>query len=139
MPDMDGFELAELMRGTERTRDVPIIFLTAAADPTRTFRGYEAGAVDFLFKPIDPQILQEQGRRLRRALSQRQRLSAQLDELREALRLNEMFVAVLGHDLRNPLNAISMSARSAAPLHDRSERCSTRRAASARARAAWRA
>src|SRR5262245_34911948 len=53
MPGMDGYELAELMRGTERTRRVPIIFLTAgSADRQRRFRGYEAGAVDFLGKPI---------------------------------------------------------------------------------------
>ena len=58
MPGMDGFELAELMRGTERTRRVPIIFLTAlATDERRRFRGYEAGAVDYLLKPVDPQIL----------------------------------------------------------------------------------
>ena len=58
MPEMDGFELAELMRGTERTRRVPIIFLTAgSADRQRRFRGYEAGAVDFLQKPLEPDIL----------------------------------------------------------------------------------
>src|SRR5207342_1172981 len=58
MPQMDGFELAELIRGSERTRHTPLIFLTASAsDPSRTFRGYEAGAVDFLHKPIDPQVL----------------------------------------------------------------------------------
>ena len=58
MPGMDGFELAELMRGTERTRHVPIIFLTAGtADRQRRFRGYEAGAVDFIQKPIEPDIL----------------------------------------------------------------------------------
>ena len=58
MPEMDGYELAELMRGTERTRRAPIIFLTAgAADRQRRFRGYEAGAVDFLNKPIEPDIL----------------------------------------------------------------------------------
>src|SRR5471032_1543919 len=58
MPGMDGFELAELMRGTERTRRVPIIFLTAgSADRQRRFRGYEAGAVDFLHKPLEPDIL----------------------------------------------------------------------------------
>src|SRR5215831_14809430 len=52
MPQMDGFELAELLRGSERTRGVPLIFLTASAsDPGRTFRGYETGAVDFLHKP----------------------------------------------------------------------------------------
>ena len=59
MPGMDGFELAELMRGSPRTSHVPIIFLTATAqDAWRTFRGYEAGAVDFLYKPFDSRILQ---------------------------------------------------------------------------------
>src|SRR4051812_19602618 len=58
MPDMDGFALAELMRGAQRTRHVPIIFVTAAPqEQHREFRGYDAGAVDFLFKPIDPRIL----------------------------------------------------------------------------------
>jgi len=58
MPGMDGFELAEFMRGNERTRHVPIIFLTAgSADTHRRFRGYEAGAVDFIQKPIEPDIL----------------------------------------------------------------------------------
>ena len=58
MPVMDGFELAELMRGTERTRRVPIIFLTAgSSDSQRRFRGYETGAVDFLLKPIEPDVL----------------------------------------------------------------------------------
>lgn len=51
MPLMDGFELAEAMRGVQRTRHVPIIFVTAAMrDPLRSFRGYERGAVDFLQK-----------------------------------------------------------------------------------------
>ena len=54
MPEMDGFELAELMRGVERTRHVPIIFVTAAMrESHRVFQGYDAGAVDFLFKPIE--------------------------------------------------------------------------------------
>ena len=47
MPDMDGFELAELMRGSDRTRHVPLIFVTAGArDQHRVFKGYETGAVD---------------------------------------------------------------------------------------------
>src|SRR5215207_7194389 len=59
MPEMDGFELAELMRGSERTRRIPIIFVTAASrEPSRAFKGYNAGAVDFLYKPIDPVILE---------------------------------------------------------------------------------
>ncbi|GAA4021376.1 hypothetical protein GCM10022280_22420 [Sphingomonas swuensis] len=58
MPGMDGFELAEFMRGNERSRRVPIIFVTAGSGDThRRFRGYEAGAVDFIQKPIEPDVL----------------------------------------------------------------------------------
>ena len=109
MPNMDGFELAEFMRGTERTKDIPIIFMTAEShDPKRTFRGYEAGAVDFLHKPLDPHILKSKVEVFVELHIHRRRLSEQLEELRTALRLNETFAAVLGHDLRNPLNAITM-------------------------------
>ncbi|MBF0219054.1 MAG: diguanylate cyclase [Gammaproteobacteria bacterium] len=59
MPGMDGYEVAELMQSNAATRAIPIIFVTAISkdDPHR-FKGYESGAVDFLFKPIDPFILQ---------------------------------------------------------------------------------
>jgi two-component system, sensor histidine kinase and response regulator len=107
MPGMDGFELAELIRGTERTRHTPLIFLTASAsDPNRAFRGYEAGAVDFLHKPIDPMVLRNKVEVFIELHAQKKRLAAQLDDLKVALRMNEVFVAVLGHDLRNPLGAI---------------------------------
>jgi len=90
MPGMDGFELAELMRGTERTRRVPIIFVTAGVvDMQRSFRGYEAGAVDFLFKPIEPRILQSKAEVFFELYRQRQEVARQRDQLRvaaEALR-----------------------------------------------------
>ncbi len=54
MPGMSGFELAELMRGTNQTKNIPIIFVTATAqDQSFSFKGYESGAVDFLLKPLD--------------------------------------------------------------------------------------
>jgi signal transduction histidine kinase len=82
MPGMDGFELAELMRGTERTRRVPIIFVTAGGvDTHRPFRGYEIGAVDFLFKPIDPDILRSKAAVFFELYRQRQEISRQRDEL----------------------------------------------------------
>jgi two-component system sensor histidine kinase/response regulator len=100
MPEMDGFELAELMRGTARTKHVPIIFITAGAhDPGRVFKGYETGAVDFLFKPIDPQILKAK-------IDVFLELADQRRQVTQALRLHELFVAILGHDLRNPLGAL---------------------------------
>jgi len=58
MPEMDGFETAELMRGNERTKQIPIIFVTAISfEQKYVFKGYESGAVDYLFKPFDPYIL----------------------------------------------------------------------------------
>src|SRR6266851_5108276 len=57
MPDMDGFETAELIRSRERSRHTPILFLTGYKSDEHLFRGYDLGAVDFLFKPIVPEVL----------------------------------------------------------------------------------
>ena len=111
MPGLDGFELAELMRGNERTSRIPIIFLTAgSADRQRRFRGYEAGAVDFIYKPIEPDILRSKADVFFELFRQRQQIAAQRDELKahtEALkaadRRKDEFLATLAHELRNPL------------------------------------
>ena len=57
MPDMDGFETAELIRSRPRSRQTPILFLTGYRNEEHLFRGYDLGAVDFLFKPIVPEVL----------------------------------------------------------------------------------
>lgn len=107
MPNMDGFELAELIRGSERTRTIPLIFLTAAArEASYSFRGYEAGAVDFLYKPLDAKALVSKVNVFVELYQQKKQMSQQLEELKRALRLNEMFTAVLGHDLRTPLSVV---------------------------------
>jgi signal transduction histidine kinase len=114
MPEMDGYELAELMRGTERTRRVPIIFVTAgAADRQHRFRGYETGAVDFLNKPIEPDILRSKASVFFELYQQRHQIAAQRDELKayaealtEADRRKDEFLATLAHELRNPLSPI---------------------------------
>jgi signal transduction histidine kinase len=111
MPGLNGFELAELMRGNERTRRVPIIFVTAGnADSQRHFRGYEAGAVDFINKPIEPDILRSKADVFFELYRQRQQLAEQRDELKahsealkEADRRKDEFLATLAHELRNPL------------------------------------
>jgi two-component system, sensor histidine kinase and response regulator len=111
MPEMDGFELAELIRGSERTRDIPLIFVTAGShDQRRLFKGYETGAVDFIFKPIEPHILKSKAEVFFQLYRQKQIIARELEQRTETLRLNEMFVAVLGHDLRTPLSAIITSA-----------------------------
>jgi signal transduction histidine kinase len=111
MPDMDGFELAELMRGSDRTRHIPLIFVTAGArEQQRVFQGYESGAVDFIYKPIEPHILRNKAQVFFQLYRQKQQIAAELKDRTETLRLNEMFSALLAHDLRSPLSAIIGSA-----------------------------
>src|SRR5690606_8553023 len=116
MPEIDGFMLAELMRGAERTREIPIILVTAGfQDPKRVFKGYELGAVDFLHKPIEPQILRskvsvfvrlhEQKTQL---LETQRRLERALAEAYEAAAVRERVASLVSHDLRNPLSTIAM-------------------------------
>ena len=113
MPAMDGFELAELMRGAERTRHVPIVFITAGVrDHYRQFKGYELGAVDFLYKPVEAHVLKNKAEVFFQLHRQKQQLAQELQRRTEMLRLNELFSAVLGHDLRNPLGAVLASAAS---------------------------
>ena len=114
MPEMDGYEVAELMRSTERTRLVPIIFVTAGdRSEERTFRGYEAGAVDFLYKPIDAHTLEtkvgvfvelyRKTRELGQANAELERTSALL---RDKVADLENVSHTLSHDLRAPLRSI---------------------------------
>ena len=107
MPEMDGFQLAELMRGSERTRRVPIIFVTAGPEESgRVFKGYEAGAVDFLFKPLDAQLLQSKVAVFIELFRQRQQLAAQVIEHKQLVHTAEMLIGVLSHDLRGPLSVV---------------------------------
>jgi signal transduction histidine kinase len=128
MPGMNGFELAELMRSTGRTRRIPIVFVSAAGrELNHAFKGYEAGAVDVLYKPLDPRevkgkvqvfvALYEQREATRRqieALEQaRQRQEATLAELnaaqaqlQRALAMRDEFMSMVSHEMRTPLNTL---------------------------------
>ena len=82
MPGMDGYETAELMRGSARSRSIPIIFVTAARmDREHMFKGYDSGAVDYLFKPLEPQILKRKVGIFLELHLQRQQLEEKTKEL----------------------------------------------------------
>jgi signal transduction histidine kinase len=128
MPGMDGFELAELMRGTERTRNIPIVFVSAAGrELNYAFKGYEQGAVDFLYKPLDPDAvrskvnvfvtLDQQRREMRRQMEALERsrreqetllreLNKTQEELQRSLRMRDDFMSLVAHELRTPLNTL---------------------------------
>ncbi|MEL7736821.1 hybrid sensor histidine kinase/response regulator [Citromicrobium bathyomarinum] len=115
MPGMDGFELAEIMRANERSRHIPIIFLTAGSgEAARKFRGYEAGAVDFIQKPIEADILRSKSSvffdmfvQRHQIISQRDELATLTQALQAADQQKNRFLAVLAHELRNPLAVLA--------------------------------
>jgi CheY-like chemotaxis protein len=84
MPGMDGFEVAAHIKLRERSRDTPIIFLTAAGDgPHQTLRGYAAGAADYLTKPFDPWVLRAKVGVFTELYRKNRQLAAQAEMLRE--------------------------------------------------------
>src|SRR5581483_10267090 len=92
MPDMDGFETAELIRSRPRSRQIPILFLTGYRNEEHLFRGYDLGAVDFLFKPIVPEVLRSKVAVFVELSRSSAKLRQQADEMRkqaEALQKTE--------------------------------------------------
>lgn len=94
MPNMDGFEVAEIMRSNKRTANVPIIFVTANSREERNVhRGYKAGAVDYLFKPIDPTALRSKVSFFLQLDEQKRRLEAKIAASKES---EKAFLAAYG-------------------------------------------
>ncbi|QXH33445.1 hybrid sensor histidine kinase/response regulator [Pseudomonas muyukensis] len=133
MPGMNGFELAELMRGMEKTRSIPIVFVSAAGrEMNYAFKGYESGAVDFLHKPLDTlavkskvsvfvdlfrqrKALDRQLQALERSRAEQEQLLAQLQvargELEHAVRMRDDFMSIVSHEVRTPLNGLILEAQ----------------------------
>ena len=128
MPGMNGFELAELMRGTEKTKSIPIVFVSAAGrEMNYAFKGYESGAVDFLHKPLDihavkskvnvfvdlyrqRKAVKQQVEALEQSRREQEVLLAQLQltqvELEHAVRMRDDFMSIVSHEVRTPLNGL---------------------------------
>jgi len=93
MPDLDGFETANLIRSRERSRDTPIIFLTALSrSETNVGRGYELGAVDYIFKPFNADILRSKVNVFIELFRKREAFKRQAHELARLIRQNELIL-----------------------------------------------
>ena len=105
MPGMDGFEVAEAVTGLNKTKDIPIIFLSAVNTHKRfVTKGFESGAVDYLTKPVDPDILMLKVRNLNR-----------LYEHAKALKQAEQTLKGTVHELHTTLDALPQMAFTAGP------------------------
>jgi len=109
MPDMDGFETAELLKSNPRTQQIPIIFVTAInKDSKYVVRGLQDGAIDYLFKPIDVEITRAKVNTVLQMVHQQKELEAKNEELFRLNMEKNHLLGMASHDLRNPLGNIIM-------------------------------
>lgn len=143
MPEMDGYEVAQLMRGNEKFEAIPIVFVTAISQEQKNiFKGYSSGAVDFLFKPIDPDILKskvnvfvelyKQRGKIKQSAGKLEKINTELEKKSEELQvahnqlkeataqivLSERLSALgeltggISHEMNQPLNVIKIICQS---------------------------
>lgn len=99
MPNMNGFEVCQQLKGSSEYRHIPIILVTALDDAGDLVRGLNSGADEFVSKPVN-------GPELRARVRSMLRIKQQYDELQHALYLRDLLASIIAHDLRNPLAAV---------------------------------
>lgn len=105
MPDMDGFEVARLLQANPKTKDISIIFVTAISKEEQyVLKGFEKGAVDYLYKPLDINVTRAKVNVFERLYLYQQALKQALKEKEQVNGQLERFMYVVAHDLKSPLS-----------------------------------
>ncbi len=109
MPEMDGFEVAEILKSNPRTSQIPIIFVTAInKDSKYVVKGLQDGAIDYLFKPIDVEITRAKVSTILKMVQQQKELEQKNEELTRLNFEKNQLLGMASHDLRSPLGNIMM-------------------------------
>ena len=106
MPDMDGYEVCRQLKDDSETAEVPVIFLTSKSDDEYVVKGFDLGAVDYITKPIVPEILAARVKTHVRLKQSRDHLRSEIDTAIANMRLRDDVERITRHDLKNPLSVI---------------------------------
>lgn len=107
MPEMDGFEVAKLLRSNPKTKDIPIVFVTAInKDEEYVLKGYNSGAVDYLFKPLNIAITRAKVDTFIRLHLQQLALEKAKQKAEESVQVKQDFMSSMSHEIRTPMNSI---------------------------------
>ncbi|GAC1439405.1 MAG: response regulator [Sediminibacterium sp.] len=109
MPEMDGFEVARILKSNPKTKDISIVFVTALSrEEQYVLRGFEEGAVDYLQKPLDINVVKAKVNVFEQLYFNQYQLKSTLAEVDRINKQLERFVYVVSHDLKSPLASITM-------------------------------
>ena len=108
MPDLNGFDTATILKKDEKTKDIPIIFLTALNTPQDLVHGFQVGASDFLTKPFNKEELVMRVMQQISLVAAKRIIEKQNEELRATLSNRDKMYSVIAHDLRSPMASIRM-------------------------------
>lgn len=106
MPEIDGYDVCRRLKADERSRDIPVMFVTGKREVEDEIMGFRLGAVDYITKPISPPIVRARVKNHLELMQARQQLQSQNKMLLETAQLREDVEQMTRHDLKNPLNAI---------------------------------
>ncbi|MDM8551620.1 hybrid sensor histidine kinase/response regulator [Desulfobacterales bacterium HSG2] len=106
MPEMDGHEVCRRLKENEKTREIPVIFVTAMNEMEDETKGFELGAVDYITKPVRGPIVRARVKNHLELIRMREELKKQNRELVEAAQLREDVERITRHDLKNPISPI---------------------------------
>ncbi len=108
MPQMDGFELCQLIKNVPSLKEIPIIFITGMDKPENKVKGLELGGVDYVTKPFNPPELKARIKTHIELSAAKSKVDRQALELKEDIELKNRLFSIIGHDLRSPLSAAKL-------------------------------
>lgn len=120
MPGMDGFQVCRALKQNEKTRDIPVIFLSAKTETDDIIKGFEIGAVDYIFKPFNPREikvriqnhlnLSNAKRKIEEQNIELEKFKSELEftngELQKSVAEKDKFFSIIAHDLKTPFNGL---------------------------------